>query len=428
MTGFLLCAAATSGDLTPQGAAGQRLGHDIVDLYEQAVAATEKTCDDYRRIKAMRLAMQRDIAFDAAYELIQPVMPELEPVAKELLRRKIIDPADLKAHEAEVNKIKKQIEDMIELTTKLLLEIEVLQAQSNGADIKYTTRLEEIVQREEFNPQKTQSQNQSGETAQQAQVGPESTKNQNEIDKKEMSQMQVAELRKLAEAAVQDDNQRAKDLTPFMRRPASDIRDLTREDQKKYSTREIKLFEDHALPAGKAGFAIAPRDIILARNLRDEGEKGVWMFLDTWYTIGPFPNPSRINIHRKFPPETVVDLDATYIGKNDRQIRWKFRQSRDPKVIPADAEEYGIWYAYTEVYMDRPCDLWVAIGSDDKGNVWLNDQPIWISNDQLKPWRIDEGFRKVHFQAGRNRILFRVENGWYAMAFSFGIRIAKPEK
>jgi hypothetical protein len=25
-----------------------------------------------------------------------------------------------------------------------------------------------------------------------------------------------------------------------------------------------------------------------------------WMFVDTWYTIGPFPNPPRVNINTKW--------------------------------------------------------------------------------------------------------------------------------
>ncbi len=33
-------------------------------------------------------------------------------------------------------------------------------------------------------------------------------------------------------------------------------------------------------------------------------------------------------------------------------------------------------------------------------------------------WSIDEGFRKVHFRAGRNRVLVRLENGWHGLGYS----------
>jgi len=99
-------------------------------------------------------------------------------------------------------------------------------------------------------------------------------------------------------------------------------------------------------------------------------------------------------------------------------------QSREIKVVPADAEEYGIWYAYTEVYVDRAMDVWIAIGSDDKADVWINDLPVWVSGEQLKGWRIDEGFRKVSLLPGKNKVLYRVENGWLNMAFSLALHTA----
>jgi hypothetical protein len=87
-------------------------------------------------------------------------------------------------------------------------------------------------------------------------------------------------------------------------------------------------------------------------------------------------------------------------------------------VVPENAEEYGIYYAYTELWFDEPRDLWIAIGSDDKSTVWLNEQLVWVSSDQLKGWQLGEGLRRVHFKKGLNRVLYRVENGWHGMAFS----------
>jgi hypothetical protein len=144
---------------------------------------------------------------------------------------------------------------------------------------------------------------------------------------------------------------------------------------------------------------------------------------DTWYTIVPFPNPSRANMNRKFPPETIVDLDAVYEGKNGRKIRWEFLQSGRLMMTPVHAEPYGIWYAYTELFFEDDMDLWIAIGSDDKANTWVNDLPVWVSGDQLKGWRAEEGFRKVAFTAGRNRVLYRVENGWSSTHFSLAVHV-----
>jgi len=176
---------------------------------------------------------------------------------------------------------------------------------------------------------------------------------------------------------------------------------------------------------------VASTNFVMPKMNWDVGRKVVskggapveWMFVDTWYTIGPFPNPGRINLNKKFPPETVVNLSATYPGKDGKIVGWEFLQSNDVKAVPMHDEEFAIYYAYTELYFDKPSELWVTIGSDDKANVWVNGLPIWISGDQLKSWKINEGLRKVRFKKGVNRILFRVENGWKGTAFSLGVEV-----
>ena len=166
-----------------------------------------------------------------------------------------------------------------------------------------------------------------------------------------------------------------------------------------------------------------------------DGIPAKWMYVQDWYVIGPFPNPDRVNLRRKFPPESVVDLDATYVGKDGRTIKWEFMQTRNstPKeswrsdgkaeIVPYNAEEYGIWYAYAEVFADAACDRWIAVGSDDRSDIWVNDAPVWGSSNKLKSWRIDEGYRRIRLNKGRNRILARIENGWHALGWSVCISL-----
>jgi hypothetical protein len=177
-----------------------------------------------------------------------------------------------------------------------------------------------------------------------------------------------------------------------------------------------------------------PGNIISLEGDENDPSYGVptkWVYINSWYVIGPFPNPDRINLRRKFAPESVVDLEATYIGKNNKPVKWEFEQAmssvsrldhRAP-VIPQTSEEYGIWYAYAEVFVDKECDLWLAVGSDDRSDIWLNGLHVWGSSNELKVWRINEGFRKVRFKEGRNKVLARVENGWHAIAWSVCIAL-----
>lgn len=148
-----------------------------------------------------------------------------------------------------------------------------------------------------------------------------------------------------------------------------------------------------------------------------------WIYIDSWYILGPFPNPNRRNVDTAYPPESVIDLDATYTGDKGASLRWKFLQANAPYVVPEDPQQYVIYYAYSEIWCDLDMDLWVMIGSDDSSRIWLNDQQIWKSGYRLKPWKLDEGLRKVSFRRGINRILYRFENGWGLTGFSFAINL-----
>ncbi len=395
----------------------QEVGGDVVDLYEESIATLERTCDDYRRIRAIRLAQIRDMPFEEAHRNVDSVMPIFDPVDKNLLRQKIRDPADIQTHKQEVLTVERDVEVMIDLTAKLLLEIERIQAEMMEADASaFELTLEEIVQKPQFDPDA-------------------------EVDQGEVRRTQEQNAA-LAEAAREEEGQRFKDLTALMRQAAEeerpqeerqdgqrqvspdgrpDIKDLTRETAEKGKA-ALPLFRQHDDHGRLAGLPnLEDAEYVFGRKIVEDGRPAEWMFLDTWYIIGPFPNPFRANLDRKFPPETVIDLDATYTGKDGREVRWVFHQEGSWTVLPPQGEEYAIFYAFTEVYVERPMDLWVAIGSDDKGHVWLNDQPIWISGDRLKGWRVDEGFRKVHFRRGVNRVLYRIENGWLQVSFSLGI-------
>ena len=173
----------------------------------------------------------------------------------------------------------------------------------------------------------------------------------------------------------------------------------------------------------------------IMRTSESSGIPAKWMYVSSWHVIGPFPNPNRVNLRRKFAPESVQDLDATYIGKDGRTVKWEFMQAQNrdrinqwgineknaAEVIPRNREEYSIFYAYAEVVMDAECDRWIAIGSDDRSDVWINDIPVWGSSNKLKQWRLAEDFRRVHFRKGRNTILARIENGHWNFGWSLCI-------
>ncbi len=161
------------------------------------------------------------------------------------------------------------------------------------------------------------------------------------------------------------------------------------------------------------------------QKITSYGRYASWFYVGNWYVIGPFPNKRRENINKPFPPEAVIDLDAVYTGKDGKPVKWVYVSSPSCLIIPPQYDEYAIFYAFTEIYSDRARDTWIALGSDDRSDMWINELPVWKSSNQLKPWRIDEGFRKVHIQQGHNKILVRIENGWRECCFSL-ILSAQP--
>ncbi len=155
-----------------------------------------------------------------------------------------------------------------------------------------------------------------------------------------------------------------------------------------------------------------------SRKITTQGISNRSVVINGWYFIGPFPNPDRVNIHTRFPPEIGVDLNAVYLGDQDRLLRWQFIQYDHLPIIPPDFTDFAIYYASTEVYSDITRDVWLEIGSDDQSQLWVNDILVWRSSDDMRPWQEDQGTRKVRLKAGRNTLLFRLENGVQRAAFS----------
>jgi hypothetical protein len=221
-----------------------------------------------------------------------------------------------------------------------------------------------------------------------------------------------------AALAQQDAGQRAKDLTGVTGGgggPASKDTDRWRRGRLPGDPTRLAPQPPPALPDG------AVRAIPGRRITGTGGPDAPWLFVDSWYAVGPFPNPERRNLNKPFPPETAVDLDATYAGKGGHPLRWRFHQSNGPKIVPPDFEEYAIYYFFTELWLDRPRDLWIAVGSDDQSKLWVNGRLVWVSSDQLKGWQFGEGLRRVHFAQGRNHVLVRLENGWRGAAVSLAV-------
>jgi hypothetical protein len=159
------------------------------------------------------------------------------------------------------------------------------------------------------------------------------------------------------------------------------------------------------------------------RRFTSKSKRSGWLYLDTWYVIGPWENHGRIDYKTIHPPEVEIDLSKAYVeGKKDRlgnhkRLKWEFTQSSEMKIIPPDEQGDSTYYAWTEVFFEEEQDMLIAIASDDAAKVWINDMLVWEDNGQ-SAWNLDEGFREVYFKKGFNKVLVRIENGPILCTFS----------
>ena len=404
---------ARSGVISTAATTAAQTPEDLAGVYQAAVRTEAELAEAYRRLRATDLAMQRQIPLGRALELTDAARPARPDLAPSL--RGSQAGADAAAQRQAMLEAQAQIAAMRSLADSM-----VAQARGLGAGTGQHQMLEQL--------------------------------------------------------AAEDDNQRAKDLTGAMRGGTGSGSGQSGSGTGAGSGGSGAGGSSgggggSGGGSGGAGFGNGiggggdgsgngpgfgsgdgsrsgpppvPKDLgaVPGRVISAGARPGRWMFVDSWYLIGPFDNAGRANIEKQFPPETVVDLNATYVGKRGRAVQWDFHQSPQPRVAPPFDEfnpfpsglgdggagafkardlEYIIYYGYTELRAEKDCDVWIAVGSDDFSKLWIEDQLVWASGKQHKSWRVDEGFRKVRLQQGRNRVLIRVENGHSQSEFSLAV-------
>jgi len=404
-----------------QAGAGAQGPGDVAQIYQEARALEDSVAATFKEVRAMDLAMVRDMSLEDArndIDVIRPVRPDLNV---ELLREAARTHERFEAHKEEVRTALRETSSMVNLAHRMLeMATQSVEKMKFGTDVQLAP--EEEAPDFRLVIRNLAMEDVTGRFSDLAGV---------------MEALGAEEAggsggrRRAGAGAGEGGEERAGDSGGdgsgggMGRRSRLNYEDLTA--QERADAAAMFRFGDKG--AGEAGLLPElPRDVpaVGARKIGADGQPGNWMFIDSWYTVGPFPNPGRINIDREFPPDSLIDLDATYVGKDGRRIRWQFVQSNGPQIQPPNMEPYGIWYAYTEFYCDRPRDVLIALGTDDRGTLKINGLPVWISSKQLKGWDIDEVWRRVHFSQGTNRILYRVENGWQTMGFSLVLRLEEP--
>ena len=141
-----------------------------------------------------------------------------------------------------------------------------------------------------------------------------------------------------------------------------------------------------------------------------------------WHAIGPFRVRSRDEAFRtEFPPETGVDLAATYeeghLAWNEKKA-WSNGRVHYLGYIPDDSESNCASYVYRTVEVREPTSVVVSLGSLKGLKVWLNSELV-LSTDPTRSIAPDQEELRLDLRAGTNKILLKVTNDRGAYGFYF---------
>ena len=174
--------------------------------------------------------------------------------------------------------------------------------------------------------------------------------------------------------------------------------------------------EGAAMVGGKTGprlvipESMAKANALPGRVFTDDSARRGWLYLDTWWVIGPWFNDSQIDWEKVHPPEYEINFDAEYVGRKGLVVQWEFWQSDRIDITPPVVMGASTYYAYTEVYSDRERDVLVAVAADDAARLWVNGDIVWQEHGQ-STWRMGEAQRLIRLRTGVNTVLLRLENG-----------------
>lgn len=176
-------------------------------------------------------------------------------------------------------------------------------------------------------------------------------------------------------------------------------------------------------PLRKALEAARDEDQIKAAAdaLREKGEvvdlPRHFGFLMDWQVIGPFDNRKRAGFDTVFPPESGVDLKATYEGREMKPgeksvAKWvpytsssQFGMVDFNKPVGMFKEVTG--YAFTEFDSAEQRDAEIRLGCKNAWKLWLNGEPVFARDEYHRGAQIDQYRYPVHLKKGPNRILVK---------------------
>ena len=135
-------------------------------------------------------------------------------------------------------------------------------------------------------------------------------------------------------------------------------------------------------------------------------------FLPKWQVIGPFDNTDRKGFAVAYPPESKVDLAASYAGK-EGQVKWQAASTDDPYGMLDINKSYGelkgvVAYATTIISAKSAREAQLRLGCKNAWKVWVNDTLIFARDEYHRGIRMDQYHLPVSLKEGDNRVLIKL--------------------
>lgn len=175
--------------------------------------------------------------------------------------------------------------------------------------------------------------------------------------------------------------------------------------------KQIEGSQHITTPGAISGRISKPGEVDYYRFTIEEGSR-----LGPWWVIHPFDNTDENGFDTVYPPEVEIDLEKEYVGKGERKIRWYKTNRRGENVFSNVPEDDVTGYALTYFESDRDQKYLLSLGSDDTIKIWVNDQLIFTKYVH-RPLRRGDDVIELPISKGRNKILFKITNGYGPWGF-----------
>lgn len=189
-----------------------------------------------------------------------------------------------------------------------------------------------------------------------------------------------------------------------------------------------RLFESardlEQIKACKAALEEAGETVDLAERLG---------FVTHWRLIGVFDNTDQGGFDVVYPPETEIDFDATYEGKNE-PAEWQDEPTSTDDELgqlnlndEVGAKKGAVVYAYAEVDVPEARAAQIRYSSKNATKLWVNGDAVASHEVYHAGGDYDQYAHDVDLQAGKNTILLKVcqneQTQPWAQEWAFALRV-----